>query len=269
MAKWLAVLVMSMMGMAFPAMASPCVTPTGGFDYGGYGPTVEVAIEEIATLPAGTVMLAGRYHDGANTVHPALLISQDAGETWSSVALPFAGAGVGAVTTHGAETAWAVVSDRQEGLEIPRYLLRSRDRGSSWCAVSLDGMATLNAIDSIRFFDDRHGLMVFTEAPFGEARTVYHTADGGNTWQGLWQTDFAAAANVENDFTYPQSEPPPHAPIWQLDADLYRIVGLLRFRPDGDFQVIERYEYLGNPAWVELTRIERYRPTNALAADGR
>lgn len=252
-------------GAANSAPTSPCVTPESTVDYSGHGPEVELVIAEMAALPATTVILAGLYHDGANTVQPALLVSRDGGIDWKSKVLPVAGGGIGHVTTDGAETAWAVISTRQEGLDLPSSLLRSRDGGESWCAIALDNVETLNAVDSLRFFDRDHGIMVFTEAPFGAAQTIYHTTDGGDTWQRLWRSDPALPADVETEFAYPMPDPPPHAPIWRTESGRHRIAGLLRLRPEGEDLLIERQDIPGDGGWKENSRLDRYLPTADLA----
>lgn len=270
MAGWATRLIAALLGAALTlgvmpgALASGCLPPEGTVDHAGYGPEVELVIAGMTSLPAGIVILAGHFHDGANTVQPALVISRDGGSDWTPLELPFAGAGLGHLTTDGEQTVWAVISSRQEGLDIPVSLLRSRDGGESWCAIALDGMATLNAAESLRFFDSDHGIMIFTEAPFGTARSVYHTADGGDTWQRLWQTDPAFPADVESEFALDGSEPLPHAPVWRRESDRYRIVGLLRLRSADEDLLIERRENPGPQDWVRHSRIDRYRPTAEL-----
>lgn len=125
-------------------------------------------------------------------------------------------------------------------------------------------MATLNTAEALRFFDRDHGLMIFSEAPFGTGRSVYHTADGGDTWHRLWQTDPALPEDVESGFAYDGSEPPPHAPVWQLQSGRHRIVGLLRVRAEGEDLLIERQDSLGGGDWVQQSRINRFRPTGDL-----
>ncbi len=249
------------------AQASSCKPIPSVFDYRGFFPEVELIVSEIATLPGNTTILGGQYHDGAQTVHPALLVKDPEDGEWSRIRLPFRGAAIRHLTTIGTESVWAVVEFRQEGLQLAQALLRSRDAGRSWCAAALSGITTLNATQSLRFFDRNHGLIVFDDAPFDREMAVYQTSDGGDTWERLWDTNPAPPASVETDFSYPQDPPPPHAPVWRHDADLHRISGLLRVRTGVLSVVIERLDFLQGPDWVEVEHLERYRLTADLAAD--
>ena len=264
----LAAMVFLMALAAAPAaQASSCIPVHGPFDYHGYFPEVELVVSEIATLPDNTTILGGQYHDGAQTVHPALLV-KDAGDgEWSRIRLPIGGAAIGHLTTIGSESAWAVIEFRQEVLELAHALLRTRDGGRTWCAVTFSEMTTLNATDSLRFFDRDHGLIVFNDAPFGRETAVYQTSDGGDTWERLWDANPEPPESIETDFSYPQDRLPPHAPVWRRDADLYRISGLLRVRTEVLSLVIERLDVLEGPDWVEVEHLERYRLTADLAAD--
>ncbi len=248
------------------AMAETCVPPPDRFDYAGYFPEVELVASEIATLPGNTIILGGQYHDGAQTVHPALLVKGETDSDWTEIPLAFAGAAIGHLTTIGTDSAWAVVEFRVEGLQLAQAILRSRDGGRTWCALSLRGMTTLSATESLRFFDRDHGLIVFSDAPFGQEWAAYQTSDGGDSWEPVWDTNPAPPASVESDFAYPQDPPPPHAPTWRRDADLNRISGLLRVRTEILSVVIERLDFAQGPDWVEVERLERYQPTADLAA---
>ena len=262
-----AVVFLMALAAAPTAQASSCKPVSGTFDYHGYLPEVELVVSEIATLPGNTTILGGQYHDGAQTVHPILLVKDAEDGEWSRIRLPFGGAAIGHLTTIGTESVWAVVEFSQEGLQLAQALLRSRDGGRTWCAATLSGMTTLNATESLRFFDRDHGIIVFNDAPFGRETAVYQTSDGGDTWERLWDTNPAPPESVETDYSYPQDQPPPHAPVWRQDADLHRISGLLRVRAESMHHVIERLNFAQGPDWVEVERIERFRPTADLAAD--
>ena len=263
----LATTILLMVLVAAPgARASSCAPLQGSFDYTGYGPELELVVGSIATLPRGSTILAGQYHDGAQTVHPALLVEQQSNGDWLPIALPVHGADVGHLTTAELDTAWAVMRFRREGLELPVSMLRSRDGGQNWCAVPLDGLETLNAVETLHFFDRDRGIIVFSEAPFGNRRSVYQTSDGGDSWRPIWSDDPAPPANMELDYAYPQDEPPPHAPTWRLEAGLHRISGLLRITTEAEHLVIEQLDFSSGQDWHEIDRIDRYQPTEDLAA---
>lgn len=239
------------------AGAEGCSAIPTGFDYSGYGSEVELVAEDIAALPTGRVFLSGRFVDDGNTVHPALLVSDD-GRDWSVVPIPFSGAGLRMLRTHGRSAIWGIVTLRQEGLDLPEQMVRSLDGGSSWCALPLGGLDVRRSVATFRFFDTRHGLIVFTEMPFGHGRSVYRTSDGGDSWQPLWPQGVEPDDEVETDFAYPGlADPPPHTPVWRRERGQHRIDGLLRVRLDGDDYAIERYDYLDDPHWTEISRIDR------------
>lgn len=248
----------SAIGTAGTAWAEGCSALPTGFDYSGYQSDVELVVEDIAALPSGRLFLAGRFVDDGTTIHPALLVSDD-DQTWSTILLPFSGAGLRMLRTQGPSAIWGIASLRQEGLDLPEYMVRSLDGGHSWCGLPLGDSNLLDTVETFRFFDARHGLIVFAETPFGTGRTVYHTSDGGNRWLPLWPSSVESDPEVETDFGYPGAvDPPPHAPVWRREMGMHRIDGLLRVRRDLGEYLIERYDYLDNPAWTELSRIGRY-----------
>lgn len=255
--RWPAIIVATAIGVSRAAAAEGCSALPTEFDYSGYGREVELVVEDIAALPSGTLFLAGRFVDDGDTIHPALLVSED-DQDWSAVPLPYSGAGLRMLRTHGPSAIWGIVTLRQEGLDLPDQMVRSLDGGRSWCGTPLDDLDVLDSIETFRFFDARHGLIVFAETPFGSGRTVYGTSDGGDSWLPLWSQGVEPDRNVETDFEYPDTvDPPPHAPVWRRELGQYRIDGLLRIRLDGSGYAIERYDYLDDPAWREVSRIDR------------
>ena len=183
--------------------AAPCRPAPQTFDYAAYAPEIVLHLDEMVSLPPATVVLAGTFRDAANAVHPALLTSQDRGETWSTTPLGIHGAGLGPLQSDGVASIWGIVAGVQEGTDEPLYLLRSRDAGRTWCAIPLDGLDTLNGVAFFRLFDDRHGLIVFSEAPFGGVFHGYQTLDGGDSWQSLWRADGTPPEAVEPAADYP------------------------------------------------------------------
>lgn len=240
------------------SLAATCAALPAAFDYAGYDEEVRLEVAELASLQEQTAVLAGRFHDGGNTVHPALAVSRDGGRSWTFVPVLYSGAGLSRLQTHGTATIWGIVSFRQEGTDEAQFLLRSRDAGASWCALPLDGLDTLRSVETLRFYDDRHGLLVFSEFPFGSRRMVYQTADGGDTWVPLWRTDADRTTVPGSGFAYPGAAvPPPHAPLWDLDMGAYRIAGLLRVRMQDAWHMVEYYGYYNSPLWAERSRLAR------------
>lgn len=257
-ARFAILIMIAAWAIANPARAENCSPLPTEFDYSGYRGDAELLLEDIASLPSGRLFLSGRYIDAGNTIHPALLVSDD-GKTWSTVLLPFSGAGLRLLRTQGTSAIWGVVSFRQEGSDVAELMLRSLDGGRRWCVVSLNGLMTLESVETFRFFDAQHGLIVFSETRFGIRRMVYHTSDGGDRWQPLWPSGVESDPDVETEFGYPGNvDPPAHTPVWRRDLDLHRIGGLLRARRDDATYIIEQYDYQGTTGWTELSRIGRH-----------
>lgn len=242
------------------ALASArCLQPPDAFDYGLYNEFVELQLDEIATLPGDVVILVGQYHDGSKTLHPALFVSRDGGRSWSAVDLRWPDSGVQFLATQGEATVWAMVSFRREGVVKAKYLLRSRDRGATWCSLSLADLETRNSVESLRFFDERHGIAVFGDMPLNDTkRTVYETRDGGDSWRRLWRAE--ADPSVETGARYPgvAEPPPPHAPLRTRKLDYHKITGLLRLVERGGRYAIDFFDYGQDGAgWTQRSAIQR------------
>lgn len=254
-------------GSAGALASAKCVRTPSAFDYTAYGELVRRQLAEIATLPGDVVIVAGQYHDGGNTLHPALLVSRNGGRNWSAVELRWSGTGVHFLRTQGEATVWAMVSFRQEGLAKAQYLLRSGDGGASWCALPLGDLETRNTVESLRFFDERHGIAVFSNMPLNETkRTVYVTRDGGDSWRRLWRAE--ENPDVETRPRYPgvAEPPPPHAPLWTRNLGYQKITGLLRLVERGGRHAIDFFDYYQDGAgWQQRSTIHR----NYRNVDGR
>ncbi len=110
----------------------------------------------------------------------ATLISHDGGATWSVVTSP-------SVDNHQScamidrNTAW-VGSNKAAGAQ-PLWV--SRDGGTTWTGMSLNGIST-GKVSGIAFVPDTNGLIGYaihnTAAPVG---TLYLSRDGGVTWEAI------------------------------------------------------------------------------------
>lgn len=247
-------------------LAAECVALPSTFNYTGYGESVELVVSDLTSLPERTVVLVGRFQDTANTIHPALALSRDGGFTWNFVDVRIRDAGLSRLQTDSTNTIWAIASFRQEGLDKPRYLLRSYDAGHHWCVVSLGNLETLATVETFRFFDNRHGMIIFSEMPFGSKKIMYQTVDGGNTWILVWRASEHKKTPIESSFTYPGVMGfPEHTPLWRRVADYYQMNGLLRVRPEHKWHYVEYYGYRDHQVWTERFRFPR---TYQLRKDG-
>lgn len=241
--------------LASSACGQKCMKQPTSFIYRDYKNVFALYIEDMATLPGDTVFLGGRYHDGANTVHPALLTSRDAGLTWEHHDFTFAGSSIQNFQTYGKSDIWAIVVFKQEGADAPQYLLRSADAGNNWCVLSLESICGEGQIGDFRFFDSRRGLISLS-GNMGQSNT-YYTKNGGETWEPLWESDKnRPSEEVETDYRYPGfAELPLNAPLWTKDIDFYKITGVLRIRREtGDYR-IEKYSYLAKQEWEKTSVI--------------
>ncbi|KAA5606605.1 hypothetical protein F1188_04505 [Roseospira marina] len=250
------------LALAIPAQGAPCqplatVADTSPLLTPDPAGEIRLALDEMTALPPRTVILAGAFYDPAGAVQPALLTSSDGGASWTTHPVRIPGAALRFLAVDRAASAWGIVSGTQEGTDSPLYLLRSRDGAETWCAISLAGLETLHGVDMFRMFDDRHGLLVMSEAPFGGDVQTYETRNGGEDWALLWRAhgpspDAIDAPADDPDRPLPS---PPHATLWRADADRLAAHALLRLQPDDDGYTIERREILGDGRWHPVSRI--------------
>jgi len=253
---------------AGPSGAEPaCEALAGGFDYAGFDTTeLRLSGTGMASLPPGTLVFAGSFHDGTTTVQPVLALSDDAGASWRLQPLPFRGAGAAWAQSDGQKTVWAVLSSRLEGTDVPIGVVRSGDRGRSWCFARFAGMATLNGIDFLRLYDARHGLVVFAGEPSSGRRTAYTTEDGGDSWRPLWDTPGVPPEAIERDVSYPDPEGvPPHAPVWRKTADYFAVSAFIRITEADSGYAVERFVVGGDGSWSPVATL----PRSYTLADGK
>ncbi len=254
------------------AREAPCHPLPETFDYASYDGEIHLDLNEMVSLPPQTVVLAGAFRDPGNTVHPVLLTSADGGQTWSTIPLRFHGADLGHLVADGGTSVWGIVSLGQEGAEEPLYVLRSRDAARTWCAIPLEDLDTLSGVALFRMFDHRHGLIVFSEVPFGGGHQAYHTRDGAETWVPLWRADGPPPDDVDAAADYPERAPPdpPHATLWRREADLFAARAVIRLRHDEAGYAVERYDILGDRTWRLVSRIpQAYRVVDGALAPNR
>lgn len=102
----------------------------------------------------------------------------DGGQTWSAVTAPAAQAADNITSLEWSGRWWIGYNDGQ--------LWYTEDDGTNWLQRTYDNVASQVSIPKIDFITELHGFMVTnTVAPIG---TVYHTVDGGYTWQPLTTT---------------------------------------------------------------------------------
>lgn len=107
--------------------------------------------------------------------------TSDGGQTWSAVTAPSAQAGINIFSIEpSASNRWWI------GYETTGELWYTEDFGDSFSQRTYDNGSSQVSIPRIDFVTELHGFFVAnTVAPLG---TVYHTVDGGYTWQPLTTT---------------------------------------------------------------------------------
>lgn len=102
--------------------------------------------------------------------------SADAGATWSEVSIPWQSGGNFAVVD---PTTWIVVS--QGGTAT---LHSTQDAGKTWTETSPAGLPNGNGFSRLYFADPSHGVgLVIADPDVLLHQALYHTNDGGLTWQ--------------------------------------------------------------------------------------
>lgn len=127
-------------------------------------------INSIAFVDGNEGMFVGNSNIIARTT--------DGGQTWSAVTAPAAQAAI---------NIWSVEPSSSDrwwiGYETTGELWYTEDDGDNWSQRTFDYSTTPVSIPSIDFVSELHGFMVTNTAdPVG---TIYHTVDGGYTWQPL------------------------------------------------------------------------------------
>ncbi len=239
------------------AAATPreCIAPA--FPRAPVADALVLLLDEIASLPGGTVLLAGCLHDGANTVRSVLHVSRDGGRTWRDSGLCYDGSAILDLRTFGTSNVWGLVTFRQEGCSEPTHVVRSVDAGATWSVAHLANEGEGQQWASRFEFDDaRHGLLSVASS-LGSIRT-FRTDDGGASWQLLWTARRPRGVEEGADVP-PLPAAPPAAPLWERDADTWRVAGWLRLHTGPDATIIEELRIRGPDAWEwrECSRLPR------------
>lgn len=127
--------------------------------------------------------------------------TSDGGSTWSAVTGPADQAGINIYSVAWSGRWWI-------GYETTGELWFSEDDGTTWEQRTYDGLASQVSVPSISFVSELHGFFVSNTAiPAG---TIYHTVDGGYTWERLITTTNAglnAVVGCDPNSTFAVGEP--------------------------------------------------------------
>jgi photosystem II stability/assembly factor-like uncharacterized protein len=140
---------------------------------------------ELASVAAqgGRIVTAGNIHSAAVTLSTAVLVSQDAGHTWTEAHPRIRGAGLDHIQFLDGDTAWV------SGLTLfplPQdpFLLLTTDAGKSWRQRPVGGESHPGAIQQFFFTSRTDGFLLVDRGPaaIGDRYERFESANGGESW---------------------------------------------------------------------------------------
>ncbi|MGO9261556.1 MAG: WD40/YVTN/BNR-like repeat-containing protein [Bryobacteraceae bacterium] len=140
---------------------------------------------ELASMAAqgGKIVTAGNIHSAAVTLYTAVLVSEDAGRTWTEAHERIRGAGLDHIQFLDGETAW-VSGLTLYPLPQDPFLLLTTDAGKTWRQRPIAGENHPGAIQQFFFSSRADGFLLIDRGP-AETRDRYErfeSADGGESW---------------------------------------------------------------------------------------
>lgn len=167
---------------------------------------------ELATVAAqgGTIVTAGNIHSAAVTLYSAVLVSGDAGRTWTEAHERIRAAGLDHIQFLDADTAWI------SGLTLfplPQdpFLLLTTDGGKTWRQRTITTEGHPGAIQQYFFSNRTDGSLLIDRGPAetGDRYERFESADGGESW------------TIQEENTKPLKLKQTAGPVpdWRLRAD--------------------------------------------------
>lgn len=130
------------------------------------------------------VLIAGNIHTGQSTMESVLLVSDDAGITWTEphTRLPFTV--LDKIQFHGFENGW-ISGHILQPLPKDPFLLLTKDGGKSWRKAPLSGEGRTGAIAAFYFDSPQHGLLSLERSASSGDRLrheLWESMTGGTSW---------------------------------------------------------------------------------------
>jgi hypothetical protein len=137
-----------------------------------------------ADMAGARLVLAGNFHTGSATLSSVLLLSEDAGKTWSEPHPRIRGALLDQVQFTDSRHGWAA---GQIAGAIPRdpFFLHTADGGRTWRRLPVFDETFYGAIEHFWFENKSQGTLMLDRVRGGARAGRYmrlDTADGGDTW---------------------------------------------------------------------------------------
>jgi hypothetical protein len=137
-----------------------------------------------AELVGERVILAGNIHTQSSTLESVLLVSDDAGRTWTEGHSRIPGAAFGAIQFLDFESGWISGHILHPDARDP-FMLITSDGGKTWRRRAVYSEPKTGAIDQFRFTSRTSGMMTVDRGRAGENGLRYelwesHT--GGDSW---------------------------------------------------------------------------------------
>ncbi|MFN2581559.1 MAG: WD40/YVTN/BNR-like repeat-containing protein [Candidatus Dormibacteria bacterium] len=119
----------------------------------------------------------GDHPDGSGNYPPLVLVTTDAGTTWTQQTLPSAVSDVLAVSFVGISDGWiGADSLASDGSGATPVMLHTTDGGATWTTQTLPSASGVDEVSSLSFADASHGWATT------DTNQLFHTTDGGAAW---------------------------------------------------------------------------------------
>lgn len=135
-------------------------------------------------LAAGRIFVSGNLHTGDATLSSILLMSEDAGATWTEPQARIPAAGIDQIQFVDAENGW-ISGELLQGKPHDPFLLITHDSGKTWQSHPLSAEHRMGLIDRFWFDSKDTGLLVLDRTQPDENGTryeLYESHTGGDSW---------------------------------------------------------------------------------------
>ena len=154
---------------------------------------------------------AGNIHSDSATLESILLVSEDAGLTWTEAHARIPLAGLEQIQFADFESGW-VAGHILRNQPTDPFLLMTTDGGKTWRRKTLSGEPRPGSIGRYWFDARKTGLLVVDRlagAENGMRHELYESVTGGESWSLKQVSDKPIAVK----------QPPPVEPAWRVRAD--------------------------------------------------
>lgn len=143
---------------------------------------IYLELTSLATL-GSKIITAGNLHSAAVTMSSVVLVSEDAGHTWTEAHERIRGTGLDHIQFLDADTAWISGASLFPLPQDP-FLLLTTDGGKTWRQRPVSTESHPGAIQQYFFTSRTEGLLLIDRGPAetGDRYERFGSADGGESW---------------------------------------------------------------------------------------